>query len=99
LQSGGVQDIAVALKERAKSMVVMTSDNSRRIITHIVPPLEKLRSDLQLKIKEIKGLSGDFKNSVPKEQDHTRRHLQLLSEALTSAADHPGTIPPTNDAP
>ena len=78
-------------------MVVMTSDNSRRIITHIVPPLEKLRSDLQLKIKEIKGLSGDFKNSVPKEQDHTRRHLQLLSEALTSAADHPGTITPRND--
>jgi hypothetical protein len=97
LQSGGVQDIGLALKERAKSLVVTTSDNSRRILTHIVPPLEKLRSDLQLKIKEIKGLSGDFKNSVPKEQDHTRRQLQSLSESLTQAHDHPVNINPKND--
>jgi hypothetical protein len=97
LVEGGVQDIGLALKERAKSMVVMTSDNSRRILTHIVPPLEKLRSDLHLKIKEIKGLSGDFKNSVPKEQEHTRRTLQALSESLTAASDHPGNINPKND--
>lgn len=97
LESGGVQDIGVALKERAKAQVVTCSDNSRKILSHIVPPLEKLRSDLHLKIKEIKGLSGDFKNSVPKEQNHTRQHLQALSESLTAASEHPSDIPAKND--
>lgn len=97
LESGGVQDIGLAIKERAKSQVVTCSDTSRKILSHIVPPLEKLRSDLHLKIKEIKGLSGDFKNSVSKEQDHTRRQLQALSEALTSASERPSEIPPKND--
>lgn len=97
ITSGGVQDIGVALKERAKAQMVATSDNSKRILAHIVPPLEKLRSDLQLKIKEIKGLSGDFKNSVGKEQEHTRRHLQALSESLTAASQRPSEISPKND--
>ena len=97
LESGGVQDIGIAIKERAKAQYTSSSDNSRKILNQIVPPLEKLRSDLHLKIKEIKGLSGDFKNSVPKEQDHTRRQLQVLSESLTNASERPGEIPPKND--
>jgi hypothetical protein len=97
IQAGGVQEIGLALKERAKSLVVSTSDNSRRILAQIVPPLEKLRSDLHLKIKEIKGLSGDFKNSVSKEQEHTRRYLQSLSESITTASELPGNINPKND--
>src|SRR5271170_5117638 len=97
LESGGVQDIGIAIKERAKSQIVTSSDNSRKILSHIVPPLEKLRSDLHLKIKEIKGLSGDFKNSVPREQDHTKRQLQALTESLTSASERPSDIQPKSD--
>lgn len=41
-----------------------------------------LRSDLHLKIKEIKNLSGDFKNSVDKEMDATRRAVNNLQEIL-----------------
>ena len=41
-----------------------------------------LRSDLQQKIKEIKSLSGDFKNSVDKETEATRRAVRGLQEAL-----------------
>jgi len=74
-----------------------SSETSRKIIANIVPPLEKLRSDLHLKIKEIKGLSGDFKNSVPKEQDHTRRALGALSDSLAAAAARPNEIAPKND--
>lgn len=97
LQSDGVQDIGFALKERAKSLVVSTSENSHRISASIIPPLERLRSDLHSKIKEIKGLSGDFRNSVAKEQEHTRRHLQALTDALTAASERPGEISPKND--
>jgi hypothetical protein len=97
IEAGGVQDIGHALKVRAKNMVVLTSDFSKKILTNIVPPLEKLRSDLHLKIKEIKGLSGDFKNSVAKEQDLTRRQLQALSESITTSSERPGEISPKHD--
>lgn len=97
LESGGIQDIGLAIKERAKAQAVTSNDNSQYILSHIVPTLEKLRSDLHMKIKEIKGLSGDFKNSLPKEQDHTRRQLQALSESLTSASERPSEIAPKSD--
>lgn len=44
--------------------------------------LTGLRSDLQQKIKEIKSLSGDFKNSVGKEQDSTKRVVRSLQDSL-----------------
>lgn len=97
LESGGIQDIGHAIKERARSQIVLCNDNSRKILVHIVPPLEKLRSDLQLKIKEIKGLSGDFKNSVGKEQEVTRKQLAALTESLNGASQRPLEIPPKND--
>lgn len=97
LEAGGVQDIGLALKEQTKVLAITTSDNSRKILTQIIPPLENLRSDLQLKIKEIKSLSGDFKNTVSKEQDHTRRHFITLSESLTAASERPTEISPKND--
>ena len=44
--------------------------------------LTGLRSDLQQKIKEIKSLSGDFKNSVDKETEGTRRAVREFQESL-----------------
>lgn len=44
--------------------------------------LTGLRSDLSQKIKEIKNLSGDFKNSVDKETENTRKAVRSLQEAL-----------------
>jgi hypothetical protein len=97
LEQGGIQDIGLALKDRTRSLVQSSGDTSRKILANIVPSLEKLRSDLHLKIKEIKGLSGDFKNSVPKEQDHTRRALAALSESLAGATAKPNEIAPKSD--
>jgi BAR-like domain/PH domain len=97
LRAGGILDVRYVLKERARTLSATTNDNSKHILTHIVPPLEKLRSDLHVKIKEIKGLSNDFRNSVGKEQEHTRRQLSQLSDALASAAERPGEISPKSD--
>ena len=44
--------------------------------------LTGLRSDLAQKIKEIKNLHGDFKNSVDKELDGTRKAVHVYQEAL-----------------
>lgn len=49
--------------------------------------LTGLRSDLQQKIKEIKSLSGDFKNSVDKEQESSKKAVRSLQEAL-GTVDH-----------
>ena len=46
--------------------------------------LTGLRSDLGQKIKEIKSLSGDFKNSVDKETEGTRRAVRDLQDALNA---------------
>lgn len=37
---------------------------------------------MQQKIKEIKNLSGDFKNSVEKEMENTRKTVRALSDVL-----------------
>ena len=54
--------------------------------------LTGLRSDLQQKIKEIKSLSGDFKSSVEKEQEGTRKAVRALQEALESTGNDVSTI-------
>lgn len=63
------------------------SNKSREIENDVITALTGLRSDLGQKIKEIKSLSGDFKNSVEKEKENTRREVDKLQEALQHA-DH-----------
>lgn len=60
---------------------------SQEIENDVIGALSGLRSDLGQKIKEIKGLSADFKNSVAKEQEGTRKEVDKLQEALQHA-DH-----------
>ncbi len=59
----------------------------------MIVQLTGLRSDLGQKIKEIKGLSGDFKNSVDKETEGTRRAVRELQNALASSSADPKSDP------
>jgi hypothetical protein len=58
------------------------AQKARDIEEDVITQLAGLRADLGQKMKEIKSLSGDFKNSVDKEKDHTRRAVNGLQEAL-----------------
>ena len=58
------------------------SNKAKGIEEDIMVQLTGLRSDLSQKIKEIKNLSGDFKNSVDKETDNTRKAVRSYQEAL-----------------
>ena len=51
-----------------------------------------LRSDLNQKIKEIKNLSGDFKNSVDKEMENTRRAVNELQDGLGQSDINPAQM-------
>jgi len=60
----------------------MEATKSREIENDVILALTGLRSDLNQKIKEIKNLSGDFKNSVEKEIENTRRAVNDLQDGL-----------------
>jgi len=66
------------------------ANKSREIEADVISGLSGLRSDLSQKIKEIKSLSGDFKNSVDKEKEATRREVEKLQDALQHV-DHEGS--------
>ena len=61
---------------------VAESNKSKEIENDVILALIGLRSDLNQKIKEIKNLSGDFKNSVDREMENTRRAVKSLQDSL-----------------
>ncbi|PGH26552.1 hypothetical protein AJ80_01681 [Polytolypa hystricis UAMH7299] len=81
LASGGLGDANAILKDYHKQAVAETN-KARDVQTEIIIQLTGLRNDLSQKIKEIKSLSGDFKNSVDKEVEGTRKAVRHLQEAL-----------------
>ena len=81
LASGGLDDALQMLRSYNK-LAISESNKAREIEEDVILALTGLRSDLHQKIKEIKNLSGDFKNSVEKEMDATRKAVNNLQEVL-----------------
>ena len=80
LTSGGIGDATYILQDFHKQ-ALNESNKAREIENEVIMQLTGLRSDLQQKIKEIKSLSGDFKNSVDKEAEGSRKAVRHLQEA------------------
>ncbi|KAG9249161.1 hypothetical protein BJ878DRAFT_537588 [Calycina marina] len=91
LASGGIDDALHILREYHKTAIT-EANKSRDIENDVILALTGLRSDLSQKIKEIKTLSGDFKNSVEKEMDATRRAVKQLQEGLGQSDVDPATM-------
>lgn len=70
---------------------ILESNKAKEIEDDVVLALTGLRSDLQQKIKEIKSLSGDFKNSVEKEMDATRKAVKILQDTIGQSDLDPAT--------
>ncbi|KAK0648821.1 hypothetical protein B0T16DRAFT_456274 [Cercophora newfieldiana] len=81
LASGGLDDALQILRAHNKQSIAEAT-KAREIEEDVILALTGLRSDLHQKIKEIKNLSGDFKNSVEKEMETTRRAVNHLQEVL-----------------
>lgn len=81
MSSGGIDDALQVLRTYNKD-AIMESNKAQEIEEDVILALTGLRTDLQQKIKEIKNLSGDFKNSVEKEVDGTRRAVRALGDVL-----------------
>ncbi|EHK23262.1 uncharacterized protein TRIVIDRAFT_212461 [Trichoderma virens Gv29-8] len=81
LQTAGIDD-ALQIIRNYNKLALQEANKAKEIEEDVILALTGLRSDLQQKIKEIKHLAGDFKNSVDKEMDSTGKAVKILSEAL-----------------
>ncbi|KAI6377124.1 hypothetical protein MCOR25_002621 [Pyricularia grisea] len=88
LPSGGLDDAIDILKGHNKK-AIEEANRAREIEEDVILALIGLRSDLQQKIKEIKNLAGDFKNTVDKETEATRKAVKQLNEILGQAEADP----------
>ncbi|KAK7543578.1 hypothetical protein IWX50DRAFT_706101 [Phyllosticta citricarpa] len=91
LTDGGINEANRILRDYHKQSVV-EANKARDIETDVISQLSGLRSDLGNKIKEIKSLSGDFKNSVEKEKDGTRKAVAHLEDALAAVEIDPSSV-------
>ena len=81
LAEGGIGNGTKILKDYHRR-ALSESNKAKQIEEEVILQLSGLRSDLSTKIKEIKSLSGDFKNSVDKEMESTRKAVKGYQEAL-----------------
>lgn len=85
--NGSIQDIPNILTKFHQQNVLSGNKTLKEVNQVIIPKLEDLRKDLLVKIKEIKNLQNDFKNSLTKEIAETKTLLSQFSHA-TEVANH-----------
>lgn len=81
LKEGGLADAVATLRDFHR-IALSEANKSKDLENEVILQLTGLQSDLKQKIKEIKSLSGDFKNSVGKEQESTKKVVRTLQESL-----------------
>ena len=91
MTEGGLNDANRILRDFHKQAIV-EANKARDIESDVINQLSGLRADLAQKIKEIKSLSGDFKNNVEKEKETTRKCVTALEEALAVVDSDPSAI-------
>jgi len=96
ISEGGITDATSILRQYHKQAAAETS-KAKSVEDDIIVQLTGLRSDLAQKIKEIRNLSGDFKNAVDKECENTKKAVRNLQESLAIEAKNPEAASGKND--
>ncbi|KAH8157588.1 hypothetical protein CIB48_g10662 [Xylaria polymorpha] len=81
LASQGLDEALQILRSYHKTATA-EANKAKEIEGDVILALTGLRNDLNQKMKEIKSLSGDFKNSVEKEMDGTKKAVKTLQDVL-----------------
>ena len=82
LGSGSIQDLPTMLAKYHENLASLALKSSKELTSEIIPRLEDLRRDLLVKIKEIKSLQSDFKNSCSKELQQTKYLMKAFNESM-----------------
>jgi DNA repair exonuclease SbcCD ATPase subunit len=91
MTEGGLNDANRILRDFYKQAVA-EANKAKDVENEVINQLSGLRGDLSQKIKEIKSLSGDFKNSVEKEKETTRKCVAQLEESLELIDKDPSAV-------
>lgn len=83
--NNSIQDLPTILFNYHNKTANSASAASRELTNEVIPRLEDLRRDLLIKIKEIKSLQSDFKNSCIKELQQTKQDLRNFYDSLKDA--------------
>jgi hypothetical protein len=83
LNKGGISD-ALHILDSHHAQAQEESAKARDIEDDVIAQLAGLRVDLGQKIKEIRSLSGDFRNSVEREMEGTKKIVATLQDALAA---------------
>ncbi|KJR83504.1 PH domain containing protein [Sporothrix schenckii 1099-18] len=84
MTTGGLDDASQTLRNFHKQAVA-EAVKARDVEEDVILALTGLRTDLSQKIKEIKNISGDFRNNVDKEMDATKKAVKNLQDNLGQA--------------
>lgn len=82
LGNGSIQDLPTILNQYHGSLASHASRSSKELTNEVIPRLEDLRRDLLVKMKEIKSLQSDFKNSCSKELQQTKQDMRNFLESI-----------------
>lgn len=85
LGNGSIQDVPTILNQYHGTLASVASKASKELTNEVIPRLEELRRDLLVKIKEIKSLQSDFKNSCSKELQQTKQDMKQYMDSLKEA--------------
>lgn len=80
LRQGGVNEAINTLRNFHR-IALSEAARAKEIEEDVITQLNGLRNDLNGKIKEIRGLSGDFRSNVDKEKENTRRMVDSYKNA------------------
>lgn len=85
--NGSIQDIPTILTKYHQQNIQAGNKTLKDINQVIIPKLEDLRKDLLVKVKEIKNLQNDFKNTLSREMNETRSLISAFNHSI-DAANH-----------
>lgn len=89
MEIGGIFDTNTALANYHKRSLNF-AESAHEAVSVVIKQLQVVRADLSTKVREIKALSGDFKNNIDKEKDLTKR---AILQYLDSVSRHEGQNP------
>ncbi|OBA24225.1 hypothetical protein METBIDRAFT_30550 [Metschnikowia bicuspidata var. bicuspidata NRRL YB-4993] len=80
--NGLIQDIPTILTKFHQQNIQTSTKTLKDINQVIIPKLEDLRKDLLVKVKEIKNLQNDFKNTLSREITETKALIAGFNQAI-----------------
>ncbi|KAM9912865.1 hypothetical protein OXX69_002158 [Metschnikowia pulcherrima] len=83
--NGSIQDIPTILTKFHQQNIHTGTKTLKDITQVIIPKLEDLRKDLLVKVKEIKNLQNDFKNTLAREMLETRALIANFNQSIDVA--------------